>query len=64
MTKKDKKYYLNRLKKFLKNPIKILKIRKLVDIKFWQNVSDITKYFSDSWVVKINQSFLFVMYIK
>ena len=36
----------------------------VIDTKFWQNVSDISKYFSDSWIVKLNQSFLFVMYIK
>ena len=37
MTKKNKKYYFNRLKKFLRNPIKFLKIRKLVDVKLLPN---------------------------
>lgn len=64
MLRSNLNFFVSALESKSSNSWIIIEDIDLRDIKFWQNVSDISNYFSDSWIVKLNQSFQFVMYIK
>lgn len=57
-------FFIKALDKKTSNSWIVIEDINLSDTYFWQNISDISTHFSDSWVIKLNQSFQFVMYIR
>ena len=57
-------FFIKALDKKTSNSWIVIEDINLSDTYFWQNISDISTHFSDSWVIKLNHSFQFVMYIR